>query len=77
MRKAAKEVGLQELLHKGGVQAMGFLTELISDPEAKPELRLKAAEKVLERALENSEAAVSAPEQQVIAFEGELDEWSR
>lgn len=77
MRKATKEVCLRELLQKSGVQAVGFLTELISDPEAKPELRFKAAEKILDRALEDSESAASVPEQQVIAFEGELDEWSR
>lgn len=77
MRKSAPKVGVRELLQERGVQAVKFLADLMSDPDAKPELRFKAAEKILDRALEEKESAAHMTESQVVRFEGVLDEWSR
>ena len=77
MRKSARKTDVRELLQERGVQAVTFLADLMSNPDARPERRFKAAEKILDRALEEKEGAVRAPEPQVIRFEGELDEWSR
>ena len=53
-KKTAKkpEADIQALLREKGKDAVEFLVSLMNDPEAKPELRFKAAEEILD--LENA-----------------------
>ena len=67
------------LLRDAGATAVAVIVSLMNDTQNKPELRLKAAESILDRAcgkagtllFDGSEGAG------VIRFEGELDAWSR
>ena len=67
------------LLRDAGATAVAVIVSLMNDTQNKPELRLKAAESILDRAcgktglsfLEGGEGAG------VIRFEGELEAWSR
>ena len=57
--------------------AVAFLVSLMQDEKQKPELRMKAAESILDRACGKA-GAVSAEGGEVrVRFEGELEEWSR
>lgn len=69
------EADLKALLRETGADAVAFLVTLIKDEEAKPELRFKAAEEILDRVL-SAEAPVSNIPGSV-TFEGVLDEWSK
>lgn len=70
----------RELLRAAGATAVTVILSLMNDPENKPELRLKAAESILDRAcgkagttpLEVGDTGAAS-----IRFEGELEAWSR
>ena len=83
-RKAEKNsaaLELRRLLAERVPEAVGFLLQILRDEEQKPELRMKAAESILDRAcgkastVQSSEAGAAAPI--AITFEGVLEEWSR
>lgn len=73
-----KGAELGALLGSLAPQALGVLVSLMQDTGQKPELRMKAAESILDRACGKS-GVLSAGEGSggVVRFEGELEEWSR
>ena len=74
--KAAAE--LRALLLRQTPQAIAFLTALMQDEGQKPELRMKAAESILDRACGKGSAVSAGNGGEVsVRFEGVLDEWSR
>ena len=72
---------VRELLAAEAPQALAVLVSLMRDEAQKPELRMKAAESILDRACGKAIAAKEADAPPappaVILFEGELEEWSR
>ena len=73
-----KQSGAAALLQASGATAVQVILSLMQDEGVKPELRLKAAESILDRlggksTLAGEGGAVSG----AIKFEGELEEWSR
>lgn len=77
-RRTAEE--MRRLLAGYAPEAVAFLVEIMRDSAQKPELRMKAAESVLDRAC--GKATTAAAEQTVappatVLFEGVLEEWSR
>ena len=59
-------------------RAVSVLVSLMQDEGQKPELRMKAAESILDRACGKSGgAAIGEGSGAVIVFEGELEKWSR
>ncbi|MBR7112270.1 MAG: hypothetical protein IKC75_05070 [Clostridia bacterium] len=67
----------RDLLLGSGAAAVEVIVSLMEDKEVKPELRLKAAESILDRisgknALEGGTSGGGS-----IVFEGVLEEWSR
>ena len=78
-RRTADEV--RRLLAANAPEAVAFLVAIMRDEAQKPELRMKAAESVLDRACGKATAALP-PEQgeappTTVSFEGVLEEWSR
>ena len=68
----------KELLCASGVAAVGVLVSLMQDSNLKPELRLKAAESILDRiAGKNGGLGGGGDLQGTVSFEGVLEEWSR
>ncbi len=67
------------LLRDAGATAVAVIVSLMNDTENKPELRLKAAESILDRAC--GKAGLSffdgGEGGGAIRFEGELEAWSR
>ena len=59
--------------------AIAFLVALMQDEKQKPELRMKAAESILDRACGKAGASGTRGEggEVTVRFEGELDEWSQ
>lgn len=78
-RRTAEEV--RRLLCAHAPEAVAFLVEIMRDEGQKPELRMKAAESVLDRACGKATAAASAEQSEAppttVLFEGVLEEWSR
>lgn len=76
---AAEE--MRQLLSAHMPEAVAFLVEIMRDAAQKPELRMKAAESILDRACGKAIAAkeieAAPPPPAVIVFEGELEEWSK
>ncbi len=73
-----KCVSARELLQASGAAAVGVIVALMQNEELKPELRLKAAESILDRLSgKASIAEAGSATGGVIKFEGELEEWSR
>ena len=70
-----------ELLAKEVPQAIALLSRIISDEEQKPELRMKAAESILDRVCGKpgtaSATTTTGREELAVRFEGELEQWSR
>ena len=67
-------------LGQSATEAVALLVCLMRDEGQKPELRMKAAESILDRVCGKAGSAVSAPEGGIpesVRFEGELEEWSR
>ena len=76
---ATEEV--RRILGAHAPEAVAVLVAMMRDEAQKPELRMKAAESILDRACGKAIAAKEAeappPPPAVILFEGELEEWSR
>lgn len=71
-------VSARELLQASGAAAVGVIVALMQNEELKPELRLKAAESILDRLSgKASLAEMGGATAGIIKFEGELEEWSR
>ncbi len=67
-----------ELLMTSGAAAVQVIVSLMQDRDLKPELRLKAAESILDRL--SGKGTLAEPSGDAcgsIRFEGELEEWSR
>ena len=62
-------------------RAVAVLAALMKDEGQKPELRMKAAESILDRVCGKASAAHHAAQEEksptLITFEGVLEEWSR
>ena len=73
-----KVASARELLQTSGAAAVGVIVALMQNEELKPELRLKAAESILDR-LSGKASLAEAGEGTggVSRFEGDLEEWSR
>ena len=70
----------RRLLNKSAAQAVAVLVGLMQDAAQKPELRMKAAESILDRVCGKAGSTVSSGSEGIpdsIRFEGELEEWSR
>ena len=65
---------VRALLAAHSTDALMVLVSLMNDTGQKPELRIKAAESVLDRATGGIALAGGAA---VISFEGDLEQWSR
>ena len=82
-KKRSKEEGialLRQVLSAQTPRAVEVLVELMNDTAQKPELRMKAAESILDRVCGKAGSAVSAPAEGIpesVRFEGELEAWSR
>lgn len=78
-RAAREEV--RRLLRERTPEAVNVLAQIMNDKDQKPELRMKAAESILDRAC--GKATTAAPEAEsgngveTVRFEGVLDEWSQ
>ena len=73
-----KGAELGALLGSLAPQALGVLVSLMQDTGQKPELRMKAAESILDRLCGKSGLPASGEGSGgTIRFEGELEEWSR
>ena len=72
---------MRRLLAERIPEAVGVLLQVMRDEGQKPELRMKAAESILDRACGKASAAqpteASAAAPISISFEGVLEEWSR
>ena len=62
-------------------EAVAFLVGIMRDAEQKPELRMKAAESILDRACGKATSSLPAETADAppttVLFEGVLEEWSR
>lgn len=72
---------MRRILTERTPEAVSFLVEVMRDESQKAELRMKAAESILDRACGKATAAQSAepdtPPPTTVLFEGVLEEWSR
>ena len=77
---AVREEG-RRLLQERAPEAVAFLVRIMNDEEQKTELRMKAAESILDRACGKATAALPegtvAAGEETVRFEGVLDEWSQ
>ena len=79
-KKARCEEDVRELLYHCAAEAVAVLQEITADEELKPELRIKAAENILDRVCGKASGAQRRAEGESVvsvAFEGVLEEWSR
>jgi len=68
----------RELLYASGAAAVEVLVSLMQDSNLKPELRLKAAESILDRISGKNGVFEGGGEARgTVSFEGVLEEWSR
>ena len=76
---AAEE--MRRILGKHTPEAVAFLVEIMRDGAQKPELRMKAAESILDRACGKASTVQPTGSEDAapisISFEGALEEWSR
>ena len=72
---------LRQLLAERVPEAVSILLQIMRDEGQKPELRMKAAESILDRACGKASSAQTGEESAAapitITFEGVLEEWSR
>ena len=72
---------LRRLLAERVPEAVAFLLQIMRDEAQKPELRMKAAESILDRACGKASTVQPTESEGVapisISFEGVLEEWSR
>ena len=67
-------------LGRSAADAVAVLVTLMRDTTQKPELRMKAAESILDRVCGKAGSTTAAPGEGIpesVRFEGELEEWSR
>lgn len=75
---ASRPEELSSLLGSLAPRAVSVLVSLMQDDGQKPELRMKAAESILDRACGKSGGMLTGEGSgAVIVFEGALEEWSR
>ncbi len=70
----------RRLLGKSAAEAVAVLVALMRDEGQKPELRMKAAESILDRVCGKAGSTASSSADSIpdcVRFEGELEEWSR
>ena len=70
----------RRLLGRSAAEAVAVLVSLMRDEGQKPELRMKAAESILDRVCGKAGSTVSGVSDGIpesVRFEGELEEWSR
>ena len=70
----------RKLLGKSAAEAVSVLVTLMRDPAQKPELRMKAAESILDRVCGKAGSTGGTPAEGIpdcVRFEGELEAWSR
>lgn len=68
----------KQMLMASGAAAVEVIVSLMQDSDLKPELRLKAAESILDRiGGKNGSLEGSAEGMGAVRFEGVLEEWSR
>ena len=70
----------RRLLGRSAAEAVAVLVSLMRDEGQKSELRMKAAESILDRVCGKAGSAVSSVSDGIpesVRFEGELEEWSR
>ena len=67
----------EQLLLRSGAAAVEVIVALMRDGDVKPELRLKAAESILDRVWGKNAVQGSGDGEAVVRFEGALEEWSR
>lgn len=69
--------GARDLLLSSGAAAVEVIVSLMQDREVKPELRLKAAESILDRISGKNALEGGGDTGGSVVFEGVLEEWSR
>ena len=74
---SSEVTGARDLLLSSGAAAVEVIVSLMQDREVKPELRLKAAESILDRISGKNALEGGGDLGGSIAFEGVLEEWSR
>lgn len=70
----------RELLGQSAPDAVAVLVSLMHDEAQKPELRMKAAESILDRVCGKSAGSAQGGSQEIpdhVCFEGVLEEWSQ
>ena len=67
----------RRLLGRSAAEAVAVLVSLMRDEGQKPELRMKAAESILDRACGKGAGSAAGGGEVSVRFEGVLDEWSR
>ena len=70
----------RKLLGKSAAEAVAVLVALMRDTTQKAELRMKAAESILDRVCGKAGSTVPSSTEGIpdsVRFEGELEEWSR
>ena len=65
------------VLREKAVEAATVLANMMYDEQIKPEIRIKAAESILDRVCGKTEAVACETTGAALRFEGVLDEWSR
>ncbi len=79
-RSGGNVAAVRALLAEKSPEAVAFLIDLMRDEEQKTELRIKAAESILDRACGkagNAAASDPSPGEITVRFEGEIEEWSK
>jgi hypothetical protein len=78
-RKRVSPETVRDILLKRAEEAVALLLSLMQDESVKPELRMKAAESILDRACGKGSVSGEAKCEgaQTVRFEGVLEEWSR
>ena len=68
---------MRQILSERTPEALDFLVSIMRDEGQKPELRMKAAESILDRACGKGAGSAAGGGEVSVRFEGVLDEWSR
>ena len=78
-KRKRRSEGIREALLDSAEAAVAVLLSLMQNEEHKPELRMKAAESILDRVLGKGGTGGEDKQEgaQLLRFEGVLEEWSR
>ena len=68
---------VEQLLTRSGAAAVEVIVSLMQDGGVKPELRLKAAESILDRLCGKNALPAGGEGEGAVRVEGVLEEWSR